>query len=483
MKPLLKSKKVLAAIISAIVLISIVVTTITITSKSNKKDQEDQLSLGEKYLTELDYDQAIATFKGVIELEPRNKQAHFGLAKAYEGKNDYDRAEATYKKIIDDIDNADVDAYSELAELYIRLEKLDEAKDLLKEAAERTKNKEIEELYMITQPSPPEFSVAPGTYQVRQAVELIAANEDERIYYTLDGSEPTEEAQNYTEPIILPNGITVIKAFVKNSRGYTSEVVTAEYNMDIELREVSFQDFYIESIVRQELELSYYSPIYNEDVERITSLTIVGNNIIDSDYRDTVYFYEDRYSVYGYTDQATGYVTSLTDLDKFIFLKELNIAYQDNLDLTGIDRCKNLEELSLINNGISNVEAIGRLTSLRKLCLAWNEISDISPLSGLVNLTSLGLWGNRIRDISPVANLTNLEYLDFSDNMIEDISPVAGLTKLNALWMYNNRVSDIAALTNLSNLSELMLRDNPLQNMDTLKSIYPRLTRLDVSPY
>lgn len=481
MKPLLKSKKVLFALISVLVIISIAVTTITITSK-RRKEKDTQLTLGEKYLTELDYERAIATFKGVIELEPKNKEAYFGLARAYEGINDYNHAEATYKKIID-IDNMEVEAYSELAELYIRLEKLEEAKSLLKEAAEMTKNKEIEELYLLTQPSIPEFSVLPGTYKERQAIELTAVNEDERIYYTLDGSQPNEDSTIYTEPIILRNGITEINAFVKNSRGYSSEVVTVQYNIDIELVEVVFEDYYIESVVREELNLGYYSPIYNEDIERINSLTLVGDNIIHSDYRDMVYFLDDSYSIYGYNDRRLGYLTTLVDLEKFIFLKELNIAYQDNLDLEGLNKCKNLEGLSLVNNGITSIEPVGDLTSLKRLCVAWNDISDISALSGLVNLTSLGLWGNKIKDISPVANLTNLEYLDFSDNMVEDISPVENLSNLNALWMYNNLVSNISVLNKLDNLSELMIRDNPLRDMESLKDIFPRLKRLDVSPY
>ena len=480
-KPLLESKKILILIILALVVVGSIITAVSITGRKSK-EREARLTLGEKYLTELDYEKAIATFKGIIEVEPKNKEAYFGLARAYEGINNYDYAEASYKKIID-IDELETEAYSELAELYIRLEKLDEAERLLKEAAKLTNDNELKELYLLTQPSKPAFSVKPGVYNERQAIELVANREDERIYYTLDGSQPDEYSNVYTEPIILRNGITQIKAYTKNSRWYSSEVVTAEYNMDIELEEVVFLDDYIRDMVCEELGLSYYNTIYNEDVERITSLTLVGNNLINSYYQESVYFSEDTYSINDYQYQNSGYLSTLADLEKFIFLKQLNIAFQEDLDLTGLDKCKRLEELSLINNGITDIRPIGRLKSLKKLCIAWNDIRDISALSGLESLTSLGIWGNRISDISVVADMTKLEYLDFSDNDVEDISPIKNLSELNSLWMYDNWVRDITPLKNLKNLKTLMLRNNPISDIKILEDIFPRLNRLDVSPY
>lgn len=53
-----------------------------------------QLDLGNKYLTELNYDLAIATFDAVIKLDPNNKDGYEGKAGAYVGKSesqkDYD---------------------------------------------------------------------------------------------------------------------------------------------------------------------------------------------------------------------------------------------------------------------------------------------------------------------------------------------------------------------------------------------------------
>lgn len=67
------------------VLISIMVTAC---SKSIEQQVAEQLELGQKYLTELNYEEAIVAFRKVIDLEPKYMDAYLGLADAYVGIND-----------------------------------------------------------------------------------------------------------------------------------------------------------------------------------------------------------------------------------------------------------------------------------------------------------------------------------------------------------------------------------------------------------
>ncbi len=53
---------------------------------------EEQLSLGEKYLSELDYENAIIAFNKVINIDPKNVRAYIGLSDAYMGKGDIEKA-------------------------------------------------------------------------------------------------------------------------------------------------------------------------------------------------------------------------------------------------------------------------------------------------------------------------------------------------------------------------------------------------------
>lgn len=51
-----------------------------------------QLSIGEKYLSDLNYEQAVVTLENVIEVEPNNAEAYVSLAKAYAFMGDLDTA-------------------------------------------------------------------------------------------------------------------------------------------------------------------------------------------------------------------------------------------------------------------------------------------------------------------------------------------------------------------------------------------------------
>ena len=59
---------------------------------------QEYLELGDRYLSEIDYEQAVAAFEEVIELDPRRIEAYEGLASAYEGQGDYEAAAETLER-------------------------------------------------------------------------------------------------------------------------------------------------------------------------------------------------------------------------------------------------------------------------------------------------------------------------------------------------------------------------------------------------
>lgn len=74
----------------------------------------------------------------------------------------------------------------------------------------------------------PVFSVEGGSFAGPQTVELSAA-EGCKIYYTLDGSEPTVESTEYTAPLTI-TGTTTVKAIAEKN-GKVSLVATEVYNI------------------------------------------------------------------------------------------------------------------------------------------------------------------------------------------------------------------------------------------------------------
>lgn len=77
----------------------------------------------------------------------------------------------------------------------------------------------------------PEYSLPGGTYSYYISVELNSQTEG-FIYYTLDGSVPNENSFLYSQPIVLSEGSTVIRAFVIDGEGNSSDIGSEVYHVE-----------------------------------------------------------------------------------------------------------------------------------------------------------------------------------------------------------------------------------------------------------
>ena len=77
----------------------------------------------------------------------------------------------------------------------------------------------------------PTASPAPGIYTEEQVVTLNSTTADSTIYYTIDGSQPTQESRVYTSPIPV-NETTTIKAFAAKNGMESSKVATLVYEIN-----------------------------------------------------------------------------------------------------------------------------------------------------------------------------------------------------------------------------------------------------------
>lgn len=76
----------------------------------------------------------------------------------------------------------------------------------------------------------PKFDPEGGDYIVAQNVSVKCETEGATIYYTLDGSEPTEESDVYSNPIEISE-TTTIKAFATKEGMLSSGIISATYNI------------------------------------------------------------------------------------------------------------------------------------------------------------------------------------------------------------------------------------------------------------
>lgn len=450
-------------------------------SSQKRNEIKSQVELGDRYLSELNYEQAVASYKRAWELDGKNQEVGLKLAEAYEGNGMSAYAEQVYNSMLEK-DPVNPEICEKLVSLYISQDRYEDARAFMKEVKEKTEDEGLLQLYEETQPEKPLMSYASGEYAERIRVEISSEEEGNILFYTLDGSEPDTDSEIYESGIILPNGRTEVKAIAVNSLGFQSETAQSEYNILIEDEVVEISEPVIEGIIRQERGIPNGDPIYNDDVEMMTALYITGNAVADGGYYHSVSIEKNAYSIDGQSYGGTyGYLATLDDVRLMPFLETVAVVWQEKPDISALASLKNIKNLSLTGNGLTNgdISALSGLDSLERLNLGWNEISDISSLSGLTNLTSLGLWGNQITDIQAVSGLSHLTYLDFSDNRITDITPVQGLAGLEQLWMYHNQISDIAPVAGLEKLTVFMLSDNPVGNPEAVRAIYPHLQRLD----
>lgn len=482
MKTVFKKRNyILLAVSLAVILIVVIALACRQVARSN--EVKSSIEMGDFYLSELDYERAIVSYQMALDIDAKNTEANLGLAEAYEAQQMYAYAEAVYQNMLEN-DDTQAQVYEKLAALYIQQGKLEEAKALLEQAVTRTDSDELAGLYQDTRTAMPGASCAAGAYRERIRVELLPAEDTHTIYYTLDGTEPGLDSRVYDEPIILKNGVTVIKAVAVNPTGYQSDTASYEYDIQIQSVAVTLEEPVIERIIRDKLEIPYNEPVYNDDIEQITQIYIAGERVLSGSDDHSVYLEEKQYTADGYTYgvYGQGIIASLSDLRYMPFLEKVAVEYQPGLDISALADCTGVKELSLVGDGLNSrdVEALRNMTQLTRLNLGWNNMNDISALSGLTELTSLGVWGNHISSIQPAAGLKQLTYFDFSDNRVEDISALSEMAGLQQLWMYHNQVTDISSVTGLGELRVLMLRDNPVGNPEAVRSIYPHLTRLDV---
>lgn len=82
----------------------------------------EKIELGQKYLTELNYTEAVAAFTEVIKINPSNIEAYVGRAEAYKGLKQYEEAKADYTTVIEkaeDMPYTQAQAYAGRAEVYV----------------------------------------------------------------------------------------------------------------------------------------------------------------------------------------------------------------------------------------------------------------------------------------------------------------------------------------------------------------------------
>lgn len=213
------------AVVGAIVLFGCIFAGVSI---SRYFSYEYQYSKAMREYDSGDYKKAIATCKHLTSLG-NDEKGKLLLADSYIEDHNYDAAIAVLYDALEYYPQ-DVTLYDRIVDCY----KAENNSDGIHELINNSKDSTLALRYSDYVSISPTFSLESGTYIEPDPIKLSAPGEG-RIYYTVDGSTPTEESLSYMGPIPLETGTNVISAVYINEKGIVSDVVTNTYEVELDI--------------------------------------------------------------------------------------------------------------------------------------------------------------------------------------------------------------------------------------------------------
>ncbi|KGK91391.1 hypothetical protein DP73_03750 [Desulfosporosinus sp. HMP52] len=137
------TKKIVIIVITALVLL--IGGGVVYATNSTAARAERQLNLGNKYLQEGKYEEAILAFEKVIQIEPKNIPARLGLGKVYVATNEFEKAEKVLQEVFE-IEPNHLESHEDLCRVYLMQGKLEEANAMLQKIIKIGTSGDVKEL-------------------------------------------------------------------------------------------------------------------------------------------------------------------------------------------------------------------------------------------------------------------------------------------------------------------------------------------------
>ena len=190
--------------------------------------------LGKDLLNQGFYEQAEEMLSVALEREPENVEALIDMAQVQERMGNTDKALSIYEALVHDIAPEHPGAYRNLIHIYQERGLNAEALKLMQNASDKTGRQEFGIMLRENTPSAPMLSKQAGRYNETIDV-TIAIPQGETVYYTTDGTDPSEAGQIYEKGRVIhvDEGKLTVKAIGFTENGVPSEQVEATYTVII----------------------------------------------------------------------------------------------------------------------------------------------------------------------------------------------------------------------------------------------------------
>ena len=141
---------ILASVIAVMVVVVAIVVVVMATVGGSKNPYDRHMELAQRYLDDLQYEQAIAEYKAAIEIEPKNEEAYLALADIYVQQGDYEAALDILNQGLEQTESGELKVHAEtVSKQYeavqaLQAEQVRKEEQLAREAEEERENEEKE---------------------------------------------------------------------------------------------------------------------------------------------------------------------------------------------------------------------------------------------------------------------------------------------------------------------------------------------------
>lgn len=152
-------------------------------------------------------------------------------------------------------------------------------------------------------------------------------------------------------------------------------------------------------------------------------------------------------------------------------LQILSVDSKEVITLDGLKDYGSLEYLTIKAEAIHGIEGIASHHRLKELSLNPINHFDATYLENCPQLKRLNPVSGEIQNLEKLGSLETLEDLALISCAIEDISWISSLKNLKYLYLIDNKISEITGLEKLQHLEELDISQNQISDISPLAGL------------
>lgn len=307
------------------------------------------------------------------------------------------------------------------------------------------------------------------------------------------------------------NGISVTEAQKRFAKRRSLTMIFAPVAAAVVIFGAVVYPLMIAPVMKQNRILQQWG-LNREDLENITELYIVGNNV----YPHFVHaWYQNEEKTLMYVNVANEWseqtltegvaVSAIEDLSVLKKMPNLRVLYLEGLQITdisticevkslcelgincnpvtsleGIGNLKNLQSLSIACTDVVDLTPVGQCSALESLQMDITDIADLSPLKQCPAMVSIRAGNTKVRDLQGISGMRTLRDLHLNDSDLQSLAGAQDCPSLEVLDVRNTRVSDVRPLQDLKRLADFNGSDTPIAKIPVLHSTASRRASVDM---